>query len=146
MASTSLDGLCRVFQVVPICVLNQKPTPQAEAFKRNKQASSKEEWVHFSVLPLSSVSPGGFALGSPCEPFKYYLFVHYNLVALLDSCPVELKARCFGGSLFRRKLKVVSSFRFVCCHSRAGGYGGTVSQPLLPVCFTVGCFLLTLFA
>lgn len=70
-----------------------------------------------------------------------YLFVHYHLVALLDSCPVELKARCFGGSLFRRKVKVVSSFRVVCRHSRAGGYGGTVCVSASLTClFHCGVF------
>jgi len=66
------------------------------------------------VSPLSTVSSFTITLLDP-----------------LDSCPVELKARCFGGSLLRRKLKVVSSFPVMLW--RAGGYGGTVSQPLLPV-------------
>lgn len=46
--------------------------------------------MFYSAAP--ELSPGGLAMVSPCEPSKYYLLIHYNLLAVLDSCPLELKA------------------------------------------------------
>lgn len=91
--------------------------------------------VFYSAAP--ELSPGGLAMVSPCEPIKYYLS------SLQPRGYIGLKAVCFGGpsqaeilkagasdagfkALFRKKLKVVSSFLVVCCHTGAGVDDGTV--------------------